>query len=193
MTLVSALPPRLFVTGIGTDVGKTLACAALARAHGYHYWKPVQAGLPADADTVAQLAELPNERIVPGAHTLALAASPHQAAAEQGLHLAAASIAARLPALCGGTVPPRLLVEGAGGLLAPLSDTETMADLAAALGYPLLVVVRFYVGSINHTLLTLEAARARSLPIAALACAGGVNPASLAAIQTRYKLALVAV
>jgi len=174
---------RIFVTGIGTDVGKTVAAALLCHTWGATYYKPVQAGLPADADTAASLARLPKERVLPSAFSLGTPASPHEAAARDGLRLTVAAIvvANKLP-----TGP--LVIEGAGGLLVPLNETETMADLAAAFGLPIVVVWRYYLGSINHTLLTLEAARQRGLPIAGLILNGDENPYSTEAVLARFNV-----
>jgi dethiobiotin synthase len=174
---------RIFLTGIGTDVGKTLAAALLCHLWQAHYYKPVQAGLPADADTVAALAGLSHDRVVPTAFTLQTPASPHEAAARDGVQLSVKEIVAARSLPAGP-----LVVEGAGGLLVPLNRTETMADLAAAFGLPIVVVWRYYLGSINHTLLTLEAAKARGLNIAGLILNGEENPYSTEAVLGRFDL-----
>lgn len=182
---VSSLSPTLFVTGIGTDVGKTLVAAILTRALAADYWKPVQAGLttdgtphgaPAtDGGTVAAL--VPSAVVHPEAYRLYMPASPHAAAAAEGLTLTLAGILAARP-----RTPRPLIIEGAGGVLVPLAPGLLLIDLIGALGVPVVVVARHYLGSINHTLLTVEALRARGLPIAGLVFNGPPTPASEEAI-----------
>lgn len=170
----------IFVTGTDTDVGKTVASAALVRALGGTYWKPVQSGtddLPdGDAGTVAALAELPPWRVLPTRHSFAAPLSPDQAAALEGRSIALDDFT--LPA----TYLP-LVVEGAGGALVPLNDRALMTDLMARLGLPVVVVARTGLGTINHTLLTLEALRARSLPVAGVVLMGPPLPRNRAAIE----------
>ena len=174
---------RIFLTGIGTDVGKTLTAALLCHQWGASYYKPVQAGLPRDTETVASLARLAPDRIIPEAYVLNTPASPHEAAAKDGVRLSVSDI------IAARTLPTGpLVVEGAGGLLVPLNETETMADLALAFGLPIVVVWRYYLGSINHTLLTLEAARSRGLPIAGLVLNGEENPYSTEAVLSRFNV-----
>lgn len=170
----------IFVTGTDTDVGKTVASAALVRALGADYWKPVQSGtddLPeGDAGTVAALAGLTPDRIVPTVFAYRAPLSPDQAAAEEGATLDLAAL----------TLPPRerpVVVEGAGGLLVPLTGRETMADLMAQLGLPVVVVARSGLGTINHTLLTLEALARRDLRCAGVVLMGPPNPRNRAAIE----------
>ena len=171
---------QLFVTGTDTDVGKTtVACAitAAARARGVRVqtWKPVESGcaagptgelLPADALALAAAERGHTPRAVPF-HTVyrfAAPVAPSVAAAEVGQRVALAPLlrtAARLRSLA----PDMLLIEGAGGLLVPLAPQLTIADLACALTAPLLLVARERLGTINHTLLTIEAAARRGLAI----------------------------
>jgi len=151
----------IFITGIGTGVGKTLVSAIVTEAIGGWYWKPVQAGFDegTDAGWVGARLSRP-DRVVPEAYKLRMPASPHIAAREEGIMIGVKDIAARLPA------ERPLVVEGAGGLLVPLNDTEFMADLALALDATVIVVSRHYLGSINHSLLTAEVCRARGLRVA---------------------------
>lgn len=170
----------IFVTGTDTDVGKTVASAALVRALDGAYWKPVQSGtddLPGgDAGTVTTLAGLPPDRILPTRHSFAAPLSPDQAAALEGRSMALEDFA--LPAC-----DRPLVVEGAGGALVPLTDTALMTDLMARLGLPVVVVARTGLGTINHTLLTLEALRARSLSVAGVVLVGPPLPRNRAAIE----------
>ncbi len=164
---------RLFVTGIGTDVGKTVVAAVLTKAFDATYWKPIQAGLEplTDAGTVQGL--VPNARIHPEAYRLQLPASPHAAAAVEGRTLTLETLLAAQPPTTGP-----LIVEGAGGVLVPLAPGLLLIDLMVALALPVVVVSRHYLGSLNHTLLTVEVLRARGLPIAGLVFNGPPTPAS---------------
>lgn len=152
----------LFITGIGTGVGKTLVSAIVTEALEAYYWKPVQAGFDegTDAEWVAQRLSRPAGRVLPEAFKLKLPASPHIAARKEGVLIRVNDLADRLPA-----VRP-LVVEGAGGLLAPLNDREFMADLALRLDATVILVSRNYLGSINHSLLTAEVCRMRGIRVA---------------------------
>jgi len=152
----------LFITGIGTGVGKTLVSAIVAEALDAYYWKPVQAGFDAgtDAEWVAQRLSRPSGRVLPEGYQLKKPASPHIAAREEGLTIHVEDLAARMPAA------RPLVVEGAGGLLVPLNENEFMADLALRLGSVVVLVSRNYLGSINHSLLTAEVCRTRGLTVA---------------------------
>jgi len=155
------------VTGTGTGIGKTVFAAALAGAIGGFYWKPVQSGLEeaTDSETVAALSGLPPERILPEAWRLKLPASPHRAAAAEGVEIDPAALE---PPSCPGT----LIIEGAGGLLVPLTRTTLFADLFARWGWPVILCVGTGLGSINHALLSVEALRARGIAIHGLAFVG---------------------
>lgn len=151
----------IFITGIGTGVGKTLVSAIVTEAIDGWYWKPVQAGFDEGTDGEWVAGRLRRSgRILPEAYKLQMPASPHIAARKEGVVLTVEAIAARLP------VERPLVVEGAGGLLAPLNDTEFMADLALALDATVILVSRNYLGSINHSLLTAEVCRMRGLRVA---------------------------
>jgi dethiobiotin synthetase len=164
---------KLFITGIGTDVGKTLVSAIITEALQADYWKPVQAGLEptTDAATVRSLVQNPVSRFWPERHQLQLPASPHAAAAAEGITLQLADF--QLP-----ETTNHLLVEGAGGLLVPLAPGFLMADLAQQFALDVVVVSRNYLGSINHTLLTLEALQARGLRVRGLVFNGEPTPAT---------------
>lgn len=155
------------VTGTDTDVGKTVFAAGLAGALGARYWKPVQAGtMPTtDRDSVADLSGLPAGHILPEAYRLETPASPHFAARRDGVAIELERLA--LPV---GEGP--LVVEGAGGVLVPLSETLLMADLFAHWRAPVILCARTGLGTINHSLLSIEALRARGVPIAGVAFIG---------------------
>ena len=141
---------KLFVTGIGTDVGKTVVSAIVTEALQADYWKPVQAGELAtgDSHTVTNLISNNITAIHPNAYALNTPMSPHAAAKIDGVTVALNKI-----------VPPEtsnnLVIEGAGGLLVPLNDKQTILDLIQP-DYKVIVVSRHYLGSINHTLMTIE-------------------------------------
>jgi dethiobiotin synthetase len=173
MTSSSLRPERLFVTGIGTDVGKTVVAAILTEALQADYWKPVQAGLipTTDTATVQSLVCNPRTRFHPETYRLHQPASPHTAAAAE--HVTITAEAFRLP-----ETDNHLLVEGAGGLLVPLAPGLLIADLIRQLELEVIVVSRHYLGSINHTLLTLEALQRRGLAVRGLVFNGVPNPAT---------------
>jgi dethiobiotin synthetase len=168
---------RLFVTGIGTDVGKTVAAAVLTQALGADYWKPVQAGGldHTDADEVRRLVTHPGSHFHPERHRLQLPASPHRAAAAENLLIQPQNFS--LPRTAN-----HLVVEGAGGLLVPLAPGFLVADLVRQLELPVVLVSRHYLGSINHTLLTLEVLRQRGLPLRGLVFNGPDDPITEQAI-----------
>lgn len=161
--------PRFVVTGTDTGIGKTVFSAALAGALRAHYWKPVQSGLDdgADRDAVASLAQLPPELVLPEAYRLTQPLSPHRAAELDGLQIDPARLA-----------PPELdnlVVEGAGGALVPITRSTLYADLFAWWNLPVIVVARTGLGTINHSLLTVEALRGRGVPIHGIAFVGAAN------------------
>lgn len=173
MSSFTSHPQRLFVTGIGTDVGKTLAAAILTEALRADYWKPVQAGLEPTTDTATVRSLVSNLHSVfhPEAYRLHLPASPHAAAAAEQVTIRAAAF--HLPATAN-----HLVVEGAGGLLVPLAPGLLLVDVIQPLGLEVVVVSRNYLGSINHTLLTLEALRQRGINVRGLLFNGTPNPAT---------------
>lgn len=160
----------IVVTGTDTDVGKTVFAAGLMGALDGCYWKPVQAGLDegGDSRTVAALTGLPEERIVPEAYRLRTPCSPHRAAELDGL---AIDVAALEPP---GSERP-LVIEGAGGVLVPFSRETLFADLLERWGLPVVLVARTALGTINHSLLSIEALRSRGVSILGVAFVGDAN------------------
>jgi dethiobiotin synthase len=167
----------VFVTGTDTGIGKTVVSAALL--HRYRasrrlrYWKPVQTGIEQDDDTaeVAWLGGCSPDEIEREGIRLPCPVSPHLAARRRGVSIRVEPLVERLQ-----TSPPghaiAWIVEGAGGVLVPLNEAQTNADLIAALSLPALVVARSTLGTINHTLLTLEALRRRSIEVAGVVIVG---------------------
>jgi dethiobiotin synthetase len=148
-----------FVTGIGTDVGKTVASAILTEALEADYWKPIQAGDLSNSDThkVARWVNNPETKFFDSAFNLKTPMSPHAAAEIDGVTLSKSKV--KRP-----KTSKNLVIEGAGGLLVPISNTQTIADLISKKDR-VVVVSRHYLGSINHTLLTIESLRAKGLEI----------------------------
>ncbi|MGH6653551.1 MAG: dethiobiotin synthase [Sphingopyxis sp.] len=153
---------RFVVTGTDTGIGKTVFAAALAGALGAPYWKPVQAGLDeeTDSETVARLAGV---AVVPEAYRLATPASPHLAAQIDGVTIDSDQL---MPP------PGPIVVEGAGGALVPLTRTLLYADMFARWQIPVIICARTALGTINHSLLTIEALKSRDVPIHGLAFLG---------------------
>lgn len=167
---MSTIPPTtLIVTGTDTGVGKTVFSAALTGALGARYWKPVQAGPDeyegTDALRVARLAGIAADRVHPEFYHLATPCSPHRAAEIDGVVIDRTRLT--LPA---GDGP--LVVEGAGGALVPLTRDWLYADQFAVWGAPVVVVARTALGTINHSLLTIEALRRRGVAVLGIAFVG---------------------
>lgn len=161
---------RIVVTGTDTNIGKTVFAAGLTAMLDGLYWKPVQAGLdgPTDSQTVASLSELPPERILREAWRLGTPASPHLAAALDG-------VAIEPEALAPPKVDRPLVIEGAGGLLVPLTRSSLFIDVFAKWGFPVVLCTRTGLGTINHTLLSIEALRRRSIPLLGVAFIGAAH------------------
>ena len=159
---------RFVVTGTDTGIGKTIFSAALAQATGAPYWKPIQSGLEEETDSeiVARLAGVP---VRPEAYRLVTPASPHIAAEIDGVNIDVEKLA---------PPPGDLIVEGAGGALVPVTRTTLYADLFAKWQVPVIVCARTALGTINHSLLTIEALRSRDVPIHGLAFLGDPVPDS---------------
>ena len=156
-----------FVTGIDTDSGKTLVSAILCEALQADYWKPVQAGLPRDADTVKSLITNSATKIFPEAYLLKTPASPHASAKLDGITISLSDI--KLPAT------NNLIIEGAGGCLVPLNDDNFVIDIASHFQAEIILIADLYLGSINHTLLTVEALKRRNLKVKGIIFNGDTN------------------
>ena len=170
-----------FVTAIGTDSGKTLVSAIACEALEADYWKPVQAGLPRDTDTVRDLITNKRTSFHPEQYLLKQPASPHAAAQTENIRIDLGSF--RLP-----QVNNRLIIEGAGGCLVPLNDEAFVIDLVKQFQAEVILVSNLYLGSINHTLLTVEALRKRALHVKGLIFNGDSNPESERIILHHSKL-----
>ncbi len=148
---------RIVVAGISTEVGKTVVSAVVTEALDGYYWKPVQCGFPADKDWVeGNLSK--RARCHPSSFSLHTPCSPHLAARKEGILIEARTL-----------LPPAsaepLIIEGTGGLLAPLNEAETWADAAIHWNARWILVHRHYLGSLNHFALTIEAMKQRKIPL----------------------------
>ena len=191
----------LFVTGTDTSVGKTVVSAALLHRYrpdlSLRYWKPIQTGTEQDDDTavVGRLGRCAPGELLSSGVRLPTPVSPHLAARLNGrtirlqpliallTHEAAHRGAAARHNDEAGSRETRWVVEGAGGTLVPVNESETMADLMVRLGLPIIVVARTTLGTINHTLLTIEALRRRSLRVAGVVMVGDRDRENRAAIE----------
>lgn len=164
---------RYFISGIGTDVGKTLVSAVLVKALNADYWKPVQAGSLDWTDTMQVKAWTADgsTQYFPEQFQLNLPMSPHAAAAQEGIKIQLADF--KIP-----NSNKHLIVEGAGGLLVPLNDHDLVIDLIPLLADEVILVSRNYLGSINHTLLSIEALKQRKLKLKGIVFNGNENAAT---------------
>ena len=175
-----------FISGTDTGVGKTVAASWLMLALDGEYWKPVQAGLDGETDSqaVRRMTGLPAERFHEPAYALKAALSPHEAARREGIEIDMARLALprhRRP----------LIVEGAGGVMVPLNSRALMADLMAMLGLPVILVARSGLGTINHTLLSIEALRKRGIEIAGVVLNGAPDLSNREAIAAYGRVAVI--
>ena len=163
---------KLFITGIGTDVGKTIASAIVTEALEADYWKPIQAGDLDNSDThkIKKYISNSKTKFHDNSYALNTPASPHLAAAIDDVTI-------NLKKIKEPKAKNHLVIEGAGGLFVPLNDTDTIADLIQP-DYKVIVVSRHYLGSINHTLLTIEALKSRNIAIAGIIFNGDENKAT---------------
>ncbi len=164
----------VIVAGIGTDVGKTVAAAVVARAWNADYWKPVQTGPDFSADRLELERLVPGIRIHPETHHYPDPMSPHAAAANAGAAIALDDFI--LPQA------ERLVVELAGGLEVPFNARHTNMNLIKQLGLPVILVSRYYLGSINHTLLSLAHLKQAGIACKGLILNGDVVPSTREAI-----------
>lgn len=152
----------IFITGIGTGIGKTFVSAILAKALEADYWKPVQAGFEegTDSEWVGNWLQQTGSIVHPEVYRLAKPASPHIAAREEGVTIDISKICKQIP-----KNDRTLLVEGAGGILVPLNESQFVADLIKEMGAKVILVSRNYLGSINHSLLTARVCREMQIPV----------------------------
>lgn len=164
---------QFFITGIGTDVGKTVASAILVEALEADYWKPIQAGEleNTDAQKIKSLISNSNSFIHPETFLLSTAMSPHAAAEIDNIKMVRTDFS--IPETSNS-----LIIEGAGGVMVPINDEYLILDLIERLDLEVILVVSNYLGSINHTLLTINALNSRNIPIAGIIFNGEPTPSS---------------
>jgi dethiobiotin synthase len=165
----------VFVTGTGTGVGKTVLSAALALARGAGYWKPIQTGTESDTEEVRRLTGCV---VCEQGFRLPDPVAPYLAARRAGMRVTIAEVLAFAP------TEGEWVVEGAGGVLVPLNETEKVLDLMEQLALPVIVASRTTLGTINHTLLTLDAIRSRGLTVERVVMVGDRDRDNREAIET---------
>lgn len=182
-------PKRFFVTGTDTAVGKTIVSAILMVGLKANYWKPIQSGLSeiTDTDWIRKASGLSDEHFLPETYKLTKPISPHASARCDGIQIELDSF--HLP---GEDQFPRLIVEGAGGVMVPLNDRYFMTDLMKRLNLPIIVVARSSLGTINHTLLSLEQLRRNNLEVFGVVMNGPKNEINKNAIETYGRTTVLA-
>lgn len=172
---------KLFITGIGTDVGKTVASAIITQALEADYWKPIQAGDLDNSDSHKVKSKLKNEKskVHPNSYALNTPASPHLAAQLDNITI-------DLNKIIEPSTDNHLVIEGAGGILVPLNNHDCIIDLIKP-DYKVIIVSRHYLGSINHTLLTFEALKSRKIEVAGIIFSGDENKATEEIILSKTK------
>ena len=170
---------RLFVTGIGTNVGKTVISAILTQKLKSDYWKPIQAGDLNNTDSmkVSQWVDNTISTIHPEAYRLTQPMSPHAAAERDGINI-------NLNDIISAETTRNLIIEGAGGLMVPLNKNDLVVDMISHLQAEAVLVSRHYLGSINHTILSIEALRSRNIPITGIIFNGDDNRGTESIIES---------
>jgi len=171
-------PEKLFVTGTDTDVGKTVVSSILVKGLSAGYWKPIQAGtLPqTDPEFVKKATGLDESHFYPERYRLRTPMSPHAAADIEGVEILLSDF--KLPSF----TQKHLIIEGAGGLIVPINENDSVLDLIEQLGLPVLLVARSGLGTLNHTFLSLMALRSRNIDIFGVLLNGPLHKSNYQAI-----------
>ncbi|MEQ6168171.1 dethiobiotin synthase [Ekhidna sp. MALMAid0563] len=169
---------KIIVAGIDTDTGKTVASAILCQALKADYWKPVQAGDLENTDSHKVKRWVPEATIHPEAYQLTLPMSPHAAATIDNISIEESRL--QIP-----TTENSLIIELAGGLMVPMREDYLNIDWVASTGLPVVLVSNYYLGSINHTLLSLYALKSRNIPLIGIIFNGDKNPSTFDVIMSR--------
>lgn len=177
---------KIFITGIGTDVGKTIVSAVLVEALKADYWKPIQSGtnISTDTNTVKQLISNSKSKFYPEAYSLKEPLSPHAAAALENIEIKLDNI--DLP-----KTTNTLIIEGAGGIMVPLTNKFFMLDLIKKFDVEVLLVIQNYLGSINHSLLSIEVLKHHQIKILGIVFNGDSQPSSENIILEYSKIKLL--
>jgi dethiobiotin synthetase len=173
----------LFITGIGTDVGKTVAAAVITKALEADYWKPAQCGDLDNSDSI-KVARLTGLNTLPEAYRLKAPMSPHAAAELEGIELKIDKI--ELP-----SSDNTIVVEGAGGVMVPFNSKETYLDLMVKLNLPVVLVTRHYLGSINHTMLSWKVLKEAGLNVIALVISGKAHESTESHFATQMDVPFI--
>lgn len=176
---------KIFITGISTDVGKTITSAIVVEALEADYWKPVQAGDLDNSDSHKVKSQISNSKsqFYPNSYQLNTPASPHLAAEIDGIRI-------DLKQIQEPKTDNHLVIEGAGGIFVPLNEEDSIIDLIRP-DYKVIVVSRHYLGSINHTLLTIEAIRNRGFEVSGIIFSGSENKATESLILNKTKVKFI--
>jgi len=177
---------RYFITGNGTDIGKTIASAVLVEALQADYWKPVQCGSldNTDTDIVRSLISNKISTIFPETYRFKSASSPHHASALENIIISMNDF--ELP-----NTKTILIIEGAGGALVPLNNSDLVIDFASKFRCEVIIVSKNYLGSINHTLLTVEALQSRNMVIKGIIFNGPKNKFSEEIIALKTSIPII--
>lgn len=183
------LPERLFVAGTDTDVGKTVVSAILMAGKQAAYWKPVQSGIreATDSEWIRKMTGLPEACFVRETYVLSQPLSPHAAAAIDGVRIEISAF--RVP---DKKMYPRLIVEGAGGVMVPLNNDHFMIDLIRHIELPVVLVARSALGTINHTLMSLSLLRQKKIPVVGVVMNGPPNKINREAIEIYGQVPVIA-
>jgi dethiobiotin synthase len=175
-----------FITGTDTDVGKTVASAWLMAHLNAQYWKPIQSGLEEkDIDRMKAYTGVDHQRFFASTYELTQPLSPHESARRDGVTIDMNNF----------TLPEtnhNLIIEGAGGLMVPINEDQFVIDMIAHLNVPAILVCRSGLGTINHTLLSIEALRARGIEIAGLIMSGPKSPHNRQALEEYSRVPIIA-
>lgn len=176
---------KLFITGIGTDVGKTIASSIIVEALEADYWKPIQAGDLDNSDTnkVEKYVSNTTTKFHKNAYALQTPASPHLAAEIDGITI-------EIDKIIEPKTKNHIVVEGAGGIYVPLNNSDCVIDLIQP-DYKVVVVSRHYLGSINHTLMTIEILKSRKLNVAGIVFSGDENKATESIILEKTNVSMI--
>ena len=166
-----------FLTGTDTEVGKTVICAWLMVHYQYNYWKPIQSGMDSpDTKTIQKITGFDNSFFFPPAYELQQPLSPHESAKRDGIDIELTNLS--LPQKEG-----KIIVEGAGGILVPINEKYFIVDIIKKLELPILLVARSGLGTINHTLLTVNELKKRNLPLRGIILNGEKNQSNKEAVE----------
>ncbi|MGD0274433.1 MAG: dethiobiotin synthase [Syntrophales bacterium] len=182
-------PSHLFISGTDTGIGKTVVAAILMAGLSAEYWKPIQSGTDEITDTqwVREKSGLPEKKFHPESYLLKRPMSPHASAAEEGIRIDIDSI--QVPE---DVKSANLIIEGAGGIMVPINEHQFMLDLMKKMGAPILLVTSSRLGTINHTLLSLEQLRRHGLDVFGVVINGVRNQSNRQAIEHYGRVEILA-